>query len=461
MMKKGKYVLVVIFGVLFFLHFPNGFLKNAASAEEIAGRISDGLIVYYEFTEGAGSTVYDQSKSGQPMDLVISGSAHWNIGENGVVMSGGRTGTTGYATKVIEALQAANQSTFEIWLRPANLTQGGPARLISIAGDTDRQNFMLGQSGYNVQARLLHTGKDEKARPRLVTSDNVLAANLTHLVHTYDGATERLYVNGVQHPTTVVRSGDYSNWDANDKFSIGNEAASDRPWYGTVYVVAVYDKALSQSEIAQNFAAGAIIIPNSSPVATDDDYRVEGGATLTVDASTGVLANDSDPDGDPLTANLLIGPSDGILDFWSDGSFSYTPDPVFTGIDTVFTGIDTFTYEAQDAFGGMDDATVNITVGNMTNNPPVASNDVYPMQQGTTLTVDASTGVLANDSDPNGDPLTANLLIGPSDGILDFWSDGSFSYTPDPVFTGIDRHLYVRGSGRRWRYGQRHGRFNS
>ena len=80
--------------------------------------------------------------------------------------------------------------------------------------------------------------------------------NGTRGQYTYDGITERLYVNGVEHPTTVVLAGNYSNWDASDKFSIGNEGSADRPWNGTVYLVAVYDRPLSPEEVTQNFDAG-------------------------------------------------------------------------------------------------------------------------------------------------------------------------------------------------------------
>ena len=221
-----------------------------------SSRIMQDLVAYYPFTEGSGSTVQDQSAAGSPMDLTITGSVDWNVGENGVVMSGGRVGTVAQATKVIDALQATNQSSFEMWISADNLSQSGPARMMSVGSDPSKQNFVLGQIYNDVEIRLLHTGKDSKNKPRLTTSNNFLTTNLTHIVHTYDGATERLYVNGVQHPTTVVRTGNYSNWDVSDKFSIGNEGSSDRPWYGTVYLVAVYDRALSPEEVTQNFDAG-------------------------------------------------------------------------------------------------------------------------------------------------------------------------------------------------------------
>ena len=128
--------------------------------------------------------------------------------------------------------------------------------MISLGSDIDSQSYVMGQVGDDVEIRLLHTGKDWKAQPRLTTSTNCLTTAVTHLVHTYDGTTERLYINGLQHPTTVAQSGIYSNWDVNDKLNIGNEATLDLPWYGTIYLVAVYNRALNQTEIQKNFQAG-------------------------------------------------------------------------------------------------------------------------------------------------------------------------------------------------------------
>ncbi len=90
-------------------------------------------------------------------------------------------------------------------------------------------------------------------------------------------------------------------------------------------------------------------------MAVDDRYSVEEDDTLRVSAYKGVLANDSDPDGDSLTAWLVTGPSRGTLSLNQDGSFTYWPRDDFEG--TV-----SFTYEARDGQGGTATATVFIRV---------------------------------------------------------------------------------------------------
>jgi hypothetical protein len=106
-------------------------------------------------------------------------------------------------------------------------------------------------------------------------------------------------------------------------------------------------------EASSGTAAHSVVTPNSPPTATDDAYSATAGVPLTVSASEGVLANDSDPD-DPMTVRVLTPPSRGTLDLSADGSFVYTPNPLFFGQDS-------FTYEVS-AGSAADQATVRIVV---------------------------------------------------------------------------------------------------
>jgi hypothetical protein len=94
---------------------------------------------------------------------------------------------------------------------------------------------------------------------------------------------------------------------------------------------------------------------NDPPTALADPYDVEYNTLLDVDPQDGVLQNDQDVDGDSLTAELVKAPSNGLLNLKSDGSFTYLPDPDFTGVDT-------FTYHAFDGEAISNQAEVEITV---------------------------------------------------------------------------------------------------
>ncbi len=93
---------------------------------------------------------------------------------------------------------------------------------------------------------------------------------------------------------------------------------------------------------------------NRAPLAASDAYSVNQGSVLTV-AAPGILANDSDPDGAPITAAALSSPAHGALILSPDGSFTYTP----TG---TYSGTDSFTYQASDGALASAPATVTITV---------------------------------------------------------------------------------------------------
>ena len=91
-----------------------------------------------------------------------------------------------------------------------------------------------------------------------------------------------------------------------------------------------------------NLDAG--LTANAPPVGVADSYSGVRDHTLTVNSASGVLANDTDADGDSLTATLVNGPVNGTLVLNPDGSFVYTP-------NSGFAGIDTFTYQPAERFG--------------------------------------------------------------------------------------------------------------
>ena len=93
---------------------------------------------------------------------------------------------------------------------------------------------------------------------------------------------------------------------------------------------------------------------NTAPTAVDDAYDTPQDTVLSVEAP-GVLGNDTDAEGDDLTAVLNSDPSSGSVSLNANGSFDYTPNGGFTGSDS-------FTYLADDGRGGSAEANVTITV---------------------------------------------------------------------------------------------------
>ena len=273
---------------------------------------------------------------------------------------------------------------------------------------------------------------------------------------------------------------------------------------------------------------------NDPSEAEDDAYETPEDTELVVTAEDGVMANDSDPDDDPLVVSLVTDVAYGTLDLNADGSFTYMPDADFNGEDSFvyelysladgttdpfysdqatviitvtpvndapvaedvsetteedtpvdvtlvasdvdddtltyaivdepahgsvilvgdvatytpeldFTGEDSFTFKANDGLADSNVATVTITVTPV-NDAPVAVDDEYTVAEKETLTISVP-GVLGNDSDVEGDTLTAILVDTVQNGTLTLNADGSFIYTPNEYFNGTDSFTYKASDG--------------
>ncbi len=170
--------------------------------------------------------------------------------------------------------------------------------------------------------------------------------------------------------------------------------------------------------------------PNAPPVA-----RPEALSTLEDTALSGnVLSNDSDPDGDPLTV-VNIGTFDsamaGTVAMNADGSFTYTPPAGYCGADS-------FDYAITDGHGNTAPAVASIDVIKA-NLPPVATDDSAATTEDSAVIIDAT----ANDSDPDGDPLTIESVTQGAKGAVAIKFDGTLSYVPDPDFNGRDSFTYT------------------
>jgi VCBS repeat-containing protein len=174
---------------------------------------------------------------------------------------------------------------------------------------------------------------------------------------------------------------------------------------------------------------------NHPPVAVDDDAITDEDNPVTV-AATGVLNNDSDPDGDTLTVTAVntSGAVGNVTAWGADGSFTYDPNGQFEYLQAGNSTTDSFTYTVSDGKGGTDNATVTINITGV-NDPPVAVNDSYITDEDTPITI-AAPGVSNNDSDPDGDTLTVTAVntSGTAGNVTAWGADGSFTYDPNGQF---------------------------
>ncbi|MFY0690270.1 MAG: tandem-95 repeat protein, partial [Cyclobacteriaceae bacterium] len=192
---------------------------------------------------------------------------------------------------------------------------------------------------------------------------------------------------------------------------------------------------------------------NDAPIASDDAHTVDEDGLLTVDASSGLLSNDTDADSDALSITQFVvdgttynagetaSISEGDLIINADGSFEFTPTDNYNGSAPVVT------YTSSDGNGGTNTAELSLTV-NAVNDVPIASDDSHAIGEDGSLTVDASSGLLANDTDTEGDDLTVTQFeVGGStynagetadltEGSLTLNADGSFTFVPSENYNG-------------------------
>ncbi len=221
-------------------------------------------IVLYTFEEGSGTTVNDVSGVGTPLNLTVQNGAatSWVTGALSI-NSSTIVESSMAATKIIDAITTSNAITIEAWVKAANVTQDGPARIVTLSQTISNRNFTMGQGRWGADPpdvfdlRLRTTSSNNNGTPSITTPSGTATTTLTHVVYTRDASgSANIYVNaGIQASGTV--GGNLSNWNATYKLGLANEFSLDRPWLGEFHRMAIYDIALSQSQVTQRYVAGA------------------------------------------------------------------------------------------------------------------------------------------------------------------------------------------------------------
>ncbi len=170
---------------------------------------------------------------------------------------------------------------------------------------------------------------------------------------------------------------------------------------------------------------------NRVPVALDDNASLSGSF---VDVA--VLDNDSDPDNDPLSITAIAQPAGGSVTLLAGGILRYV-------VGSTFSGADRFAYTIGDSRGGSASAEVSVS-GSLPNLPPVAIDDAGQTSAGAALVLDP----LANDTDPENDPLTIIGVSQPLGGAVVVLTGGGLQYVPSAGSSGRDQFGYQISDGR-------------
>ncbi|NJP11951.1 MAG: LamG domain-containing protein, partial [Leptolyngbyaceae cyanobacterium RU_5_1] len=230
----------------------------------------DQLQALYTFEEGNGSIVYDVSRIGTPLDLIVQDpeNTRWSgdglvVADSTVIVSTNLTTKQPTpASKIINACIASKEVTIAAWVKPAKADQETPARIVTLGADASDRNISLQQgvwdpdqnetqNVYGTHLRTTHTNKS--GEPPLVATKITPTTDLVHLVYTRTAqGLSRLYINGVEQASGTL-GGDFSTWATDYPLALANEVSGDRAWLGEYRLIAIYSRALSPDEAIASY----------------------------------------------------------------------------------------------------------------------------------------------------------------------------------------------------------------
>jgi hypothetical protein len=223
-------------------------------------RYEAATIAKYEFKTGTGNIAYDTSGLEPALNLTLSGDVAWVGGWGVNVKMGGKAqGTAAASKKLTDLIKSTGEFSVEAWVNNANVAQED-AYIISYSAGVNARNFTLGQQMYQYELRTRSDKTGANGVPALITkdTDQDAQAALQHVVLTYSPVEgRRLYVNGMYTGDTDAQGGgSLADWDDTFALVLGNETSTNRQWQGVLKLVAIHNRALSPSQIQQNFDAG-------------------------------------------------------------------------------------------------------------------------------------------------------------------------------------------------------------
>lgn len=241
-------------------------LINDGIVASSGGRFEANQIAMYTFMLGSGNLILDRSGISPSMDLTLNGTEgtdyqwlpNWGVQFNTKTAKAQASTTT--SQKLATMIGATGEYSIEAWVVPANVTQTN-ANIVSYSGGSTVRNVTLGQNAaeYEMFNRSSSPATNANGEPVLDTTGSQLLATLQHIVVTYDPTNGRkIYINGILDSTDTdsVPTGTLSNWDTGYALVLGNEVDTKRPWQGAIRMLAIHDRALTGSQVLQNFNAG-------------------------------------------------------------------------------------------------------------------------------------------------------------------------------------------------------------
>ncbi len=317
------------------------------------GRARPGLIAEYLFNEGIGANARDSSGYSAGLPLTLNPLVTWNVPAPGInfASSGGVARTPSAAGTISSQLALWDRMTFESWVAPRTVAGNIERRILAISkgNTTANGDFRVIQIGRNLR---IHLRMDSLTRSYDIPGVFVQADTPVHLVITYDGIFLAVYVNG-QPTREVLRAGSQLSFRNRLPLAFGNEPSLTKTFLGRIFLGAVYNRALSPTEVAQNYLAGYQVTssssdpspsstPSSSPSSSSGIAISSGGSASSSSVSTSASSSSS------VTSSSAASSSSVAINLLPGSRFTEpTPQPTPVG-DPQQNGYDAKTMAAWD-----------------------------------------------------------------------------------------------------------------
>jgi hypothetical protein len=223
-------------------------------------RYEAATIAKYEFKTGMGAIAYDTSGLEPALSLTLSGDVSWVGGWGINIKEGGKAqGTAAASKKLTDLIKSTGEFTIEAWVNNANVAQED-AFIVSYSAGATSRNATLAQRMYQYEGYTRSDQTSANGNPVLLTraADMDAQAALQHVVMTFSPVEgRRIYVNGVYTGDADAQGGgSLADWDDTFALVLGNETSTNRQWEGVMRMVAIHNRALTPTQILQNFDAG-------------------------------------------------------------------------------------------------------------------------------------------------------------------------------------------------------------
>lgn len=300
----------------------NATASNTQVGYSTATRVTSGLVSYYPLNGDS----LDKSGVGTPMDLNKQGTVTFaqDAFGHGAVFSGAGMLRAASAEKLRSAIVSSGEFTIEVWANLSPQPANSVGDIITYSAGNAYRNFTLLQdnrSGHEllwtrIRAETSDPTKDDANGVKYSFANSTstpLQAGLSHIVTVCKAGLARTTITSPNpsnpgSPNVIVAAHpafptpNFSVWDTLFTFALGSEPDTNRPWRGTMYLAAIYNRVLTDAEISQNFQVGpegnaAPVVNTPAPTPTRTPTTVAtpqltatATATVTVTASATATA---------------------------------------------------------------------------------------------------------------------------------------------------------------------------